>query len=41
MLAGVDGIACEDSRVTRKLFDAILVAPGKLPRHIPAAFGAN
>jgi putative endonuclease len=22
-------------------FDAILVAPGKIPRHIPAAFEAN
>jgi Holliday junction resolvase-like predicted endonuclease len=22
-------------------FDAILVAPGKLPRHIPAAFETN
>jgi len=27
-----------DPRVTEMRFDAILVAPGKMPRHIPAAF---
>lgn len=30
-----------DASVRDMRFDAILVAPGKLPRHIPAAFEAN
>jgi len=30
-----------DSMVRDVRFDAILVAPGKIPRHIPAAFEAN
>ena len=30
-----------DPKITDMRFDAILVAPGKLPRHIPAAFDAS
>jgi len=30
-----------DARIRDIRFDAILVAPGKLPRHIPAAFEAG
>jgi putative endonuclease len=30
-----------DPKITDMRFDAILVAPGKLPRHIPAAFEAS
>lgn len=30
-----------DSRITDIRFDAILVAPGKMPRHIPGAFEAS
>ena len=35
-LAMNEGVSLEDIR-----FDAILVAPGRLPRHIPAAFDAS
>jgi putative endonuclease len=31
----------EDPRVTDIRFDAVLIAPGKLPRHIPGAFEAG
>jgi Holliday junction resolvase-like predicted endonuclease len=31
-----EGVSFEDIR-----FDAMLVAPGRLPRHIPAAFDAS
>jgi len=30
-----------DPKILDMRFDAILVAPGKLPRHIPSAFEAN
>jgi len=30
-----------DPKITDMRFDAILVAPGRLPRHIPAAFEAS
>jgi putative endonuclease len=30
-----------DSRIQDIRFDAMLVAPGRLPRHIPAAFDAS
>ena len=35
-LARNEGVSFEDIR-----FDAMLVAPGRLPRHIPAAFDAS
>jgi putative endonuclease len=35
-LAANPDCACEDMR-----FDAVLVAPGRLPKHIPAAFDAT
>ncbi len=33
--------AYPDASIQDLRFDAVLVAPGKLPRHIPAAFDAN
>jgi putative endonuclease len=30
-----------DDRITDIRFDAVLVAPGRIPRHIPAAFDAS
>ena len=30
-----------DNMISDVRFDAILVAPGKIPRHVPAAFEAN
>jgi putative endonuclease len=39
--AGIWLAANPDDSVRDMRFDAILVAPGKLPRHIPAAFETN